>query len=96
MRRKWNILAHSDDLHSRKNICAAGNHRFFLFAIFYPDLAIEAFAVPAKISVRDRFHIEKLQTAQDRIVFGHAVLSAEDLYLDQAVVRFEHVGVGHN
>lgn len=70
---------------------ATGHHGLFFIAVLHPDLTIETFAVPAKISVTDIFHRQKLKTSQQRIVLRHKTLFAADVDLDEPVVWFENV-----
>jgi hypothetical protein len=90
-----NIRAEADDLHSFGDVCAAGHDGFFFVAVFYPDLAVDAFAVPAEVAHRDLLDVEKLQAAEDRVVLRHAAHPAAYLNFDQPLVWLEHIVIGH-
>lgn len=87
------MVAYADDLHRFDRICATGDDGFFLAVVFDPDLAVETFAIPAEIGVRDSVHIQILQAAEDGVVFRDAVLFAQDVDLDESFVGREDFGV---
>lgn len=89
-------VGESDDFHIFRDCRAAGHDGFLLVAGLEPDLAIEAFSVPAKISVRNIFHCEKLKTPQQRIAFRDHVFCAENFDLDEFVVRRKNIWFGHD
>jgi hypothetical protein len=84
-------MAQAHDLHAFLDLCAARQDAFFLVAVFYPDLAIETIAVPAKIAEGDGFHREKLETAEQSVVFGNHSARAFDLDFDEPFERLENV-----
>jgi hypothetical protein len=91
---KRDIFAKTHDLHAFGGVGAAGDEGFFLSVVFDPDLAVEAVAIPAEVGVGNLFHIEELQTAENRVVFGNAVLAAKDFDFDKAFVGGEDFWMG--
>lgn len=80
-----------EDLHAVSGVGAAGDEGFFFLAVLDPDLAVEAFAVPAEVGFGDLFYVEILQAAEDGIVLRDELFLAENGDLDKAVVGFQDV-----
>jgi hypothetical protein len=64
------------------------------FAVI-PNLAIRAVAVPAKVSVRDRFQRKKLEASEQPVILRHFNAASQNFYRDQFFVRVKKVVVYH-
>src|SRR5437660_1683186 len=64
-------------------------------AVFVPELAVGAVAVPAKIAVGDAAQREELKAAQQTVVLRHGDAPAQHLDLNQSIVRLVQVVVRH-
>jgi hypothetical protein len=88
-------LRHSHDLHALGDYGPARHNGLFFVTVLEPDLTVQAFAIPAKIAIRDALHREVLKASEQRIVLWDHVLGPDDLDLDEAVKGLEYVGKGH-
>ena len=93
--RQIDAVGESHYLHTFGNSCAAGHDGLFLIADGKPDLAIDAFAVPTKITVTNIFHRQKLKTPQERIILRHHMARPADVDLDQLVVWLKYLRLRH-
>jgi hypothetical protein len=58
-----------------------------------PDLAIRAFAVPAKVAVRNRVEGQVLKAAQQPIIFGDLDAPTEDFNRNEFFERIEEIAL---
>lgn len=89
------LIARPDDLHSFAYIRAARHNGLFLVTVSYPDLTVQAFAVPAELAVRYRVHVEVLKPAENRIILRHLHLPAAQVDRKKPFEWFEYVRMVH-
>ena len=85
------VRAEARDDHSFAHVEAAGERslvlRLGLPLFVIPELAVGAVAVPAEVSVGDRFERKKLKAAQKTVALRHFDATAQDLNRDELFVR---------
>ena len=83
-------LAEAGDLHSFADSGAARDDCLFGVAVFDPDLAIKAVAIPAKLCVGDVLHIQKLKTSENGVILRDLNTFLFDGYRYEPFIGLEH------
>jgi hypothetical protein len=80
-----------DYFHVFLNRGSARHNSLFLVAGSQPDLTIQAFPVPTKITVRDAFCCEVLKAPEQRIVLRNSPGFTANFYFDEPLERLKNV-----
>ena len=85
-------FTNGDDVHVVANLRSTGDDVFSFAFAAQRHLAVQTFAVPAEISVRDTFEVEVLNAPQNAVIGRHLAYGAADRHLNEPIERFKNVG----